>query len=90
MGNSNIKLWKIVRISGVTAVLFGLYYLFLPPAESSALVETLQHAAPDQQFVLAYDGLSSLLWTIGAIQIFHGVVVIVCSSKGLKRAMSPP
>ena len=89
MANSDIKLWKIVRISGVTAILIGLYYLISPPAVSSALVEALQRVSPEQQFDLASNSLTKMLWTIGAIQILHGVVVIVCSIKGLKRVTPP-
>jgi uncharacterized membrane protein HdeD (DUF308 family) len=90
MATSDIKLWKIVRMSGMTAIFIGLWYFVLPPAISSALVESLQHASPDQQFELAREGLSGLLWTIGAIQIFHGVVAIICSRKALKRDVLPP
>ena len=90
MTNSYIRLWKIVRFSGVTAVLVGLFYLVLPPATSSALVEALQRVSPEQQFDSANGFLTKLLWAVGAIQILHGVVVIICSAKGLKRDTSAP
>jgi uncharacterized membrane protein HdeD (DUF308 family) len=86
MANSDERLWKVLRVSGVTTVLFGLYFLTLPPAFSSALVESLQKVAPEEQFNVADRSIFHLLWTIGGIQILHGVVVLVCAAKGLKRA----
>jgi uncharacterized membrane protein HdeD (DUF308 family) len=86
MPYSDVKLWKVARVSGVTAILFGLFYLTMPAAESSALVEALQKVPPEEQFNLADRSIFSLLWTIGGIQILHGVVVLVCAAKGLKRA----
>lgn len=80
------RLWKIARVSGVTAVLLGLYYLVMPPAFSSALVESLQKVPPEEQFTLADRAIFSLLWTIGGIQILHGIIVLVCAVKGLKQA----
>ncbi len=32
MATSDVRLWKIVCVSGVTAILFGIFYLAMPPA----------------------------------------------------------
>ena len=86
MATCDVRLWKILRVSGVSAILFGLFYLALPPAWSSAMVEVLQKVPPAEQFNVAGNSMFSLLWTIGGIQILHGAIVVICSAKGLKRA----
>ncbi len=54
------------------------------------MVEAMQKVPPEEQFNVASDSTFSLLWTIGGIQILHGVIVLVCAGRGLRRAKTAP